>query len=249
MIHRPDYSQLDTRREVFFLASGGRDSTAMVLEAHSLGLRGTMLFNDTGLDRGGEPVLRRLADLTGYPLVVLKYDGDTPAGEILRKSFLRIPEVLAKMKSTGRYWKNYFYCCKALKHGPTERYLRTLDKESAVLVLGIKGSDGSVTRRLRLAELRDRQTFLRRHRNGRLYYYPLRDCSDADVAAVLDEYGLAGISSSGCSLCPVFCLFAGMVKKEPSTWLRSVNYARRLGIRFEFADQTELMHFCPGDDG
>lgn len=245
MIHRPDYSQLDRQKQVFFLASGGRDSTAMVLEAFTLGIRGILIFNDTGYDRNGSAGLKRLCDITGYPLVTLKYDGERPAGEIMRQSFQRIPEVLAKMQSTGRYSKN-FYCCKAFKHQPTERYLKSLDKQNVILVMGIKGSDGSVARRLWLAELRNLQTFCRQQKNGRLYYYPLRDCSDADVTNILDEYGLAGIPHTGCSLCPVFCLFPGMRKTDALTWLRSRAFARGLKIEFPECDQEDLVHLCHG---
>jgi len=247
VVHRPDYSQLPTDRKVVILASGGRDSTAMVLEAWNLNISAVMVFNDTGLNRGGaKEVLHQLQELTGYELITVKYAGGKPIKDILHGSFEQIPKVLQKKKEIGVFRKNYFYCCRVLKENPTTQYIKTLE-EKVVLVLGLKGSDGAKMRRFWMAELRNQDTFIRvRKRNNRMYYYPLRDCSDRDIDMILDEHGFGGIQSTGCNVCPVFCVFPNMRKKNPMTWLRSVALARKLGIEFPLHDQAKLSDFCKG---
>ena len=247
VVHRPDYSQLPTDRKVIILASGGRDSTAMVLEAWRIGIDAVMAFNDTGLNRrGAKEVLHRIRELTGYELITTRYEGDKSIKDILHNSFRQIPKVLKKKRDTGKFYKNYFYCCHVLKKKPLDNYIDLLD-DSIVLVLGLKGSDGAKMRRFRMAELRKQNTFIRVHkRNKRMYYYPLRDCSDKDIDMILDEHGFGEIQSTGCNICPVFCVFPGMRKKEPMTWLRSVNLARRLGIEFPLHDQAKISDFCKG---
>lgn len=255
VVNRPDYSQLLHRLKeepetiVGFLASGGRDSTAMVLEAHKLGIDGIMLFNDTYYNRrGATDVLDKLEELTGYKLHVVKYDGQKRPGDLLRESFMRIPDQLEQMARTGKYRKNLFACCRALKERPMTRYLRKYKDEKLVLVLGLKGSDGSYNRRISMSQLRKKETFFRQHKKtGHEYYYPLRDCSDSDIDMILDEWRFDHIKSTGCRICPVFCLFDGMRKADPITWLRSISFARKLGVEFDYAKQVLLTKFCSGD--
>jgi len=244
MIHRPDYSQLPKDMQVVFLVSGGRDSTAMVLEAYRLGIRGLMAFNETGYNReGAYAVLEQLQETTGFPLHVVRYTGEKPRGEILREAFLKIPEALEILHRTGKYRRNIFACCSMLKKQPMTRFIRGLGRD-CVLVLGIKGSDGAINRTYRMRQLREQGVFYRRHqRNGLLYYYPLRDCTDRDVDAILAEWNMAHIQSTGCRICPLFVLFPKWRKKEPKTWQRSVHFARQLGIDCDAVYQTELEWF------
>jgi len=248
VVVRPDYSQLPKDRDVVLLASGGRDSTAMVLEAWNIGIKDAVMgFNDTGLNRGGgKEVLNQLQEYTGYELVTVKYDGSRPVRDILQESFKQIPKVLKKKRATGKFYKNYFYCCHVLKKKPMDNYIGSLN-DNVILVLGLKGSDGAKVRRFLMAELRDQDTFIRVHkRNNQMYYYPLRDCSDRDIDMILDEHGFGGIQSTGCNTCPVFCVFPNMRKRDPMTWLRSVALARKLGIEFPLHDQAKLSDFCKG---
>lgn len=247
MIHRPDFSQLPLDKDVYFLASGGRDSSAMVLEAYNLGIEGTMLFNYTHYNNASIEILQKISDFTNYDLVSIKYDGKKAPGIILKESFLNIPKALERVKNNRFSWRNTFTCCNAFKKRPMNRYFKTLDSTRAILLIGIKGHDGSYIRRWRLSQLRKKEVFHRLHKkNGLLYYYPLRDCTDEDIKFVLADYGFEWIGSSGCSLCPVFCLFDGMRKNDPITWLRSVTYARKLGVDFPHANQTQLTQFCTG---
>jgi 3'-phosphoadenosine 5'-phosphosulfate sulfotransferase (PAPS reductase)/FAD synthetase len=136
---RPSYSQLldnSKKFDIYFLASGGKDSTAMVLEAYRLGIKGTMIFNDTFYNRRHAlDVLKRLEEITGFPLRVMKYDGKQRPGDILRTSFQNIPRTIELMKRTKRYNKKYFYCCRELKHNPTTRFLKSLENPRNALVL------------------------------------------------------------------------------------------------------------------
>ena len=247
MKNRPDYSKLDRALDVFFLASGGRDSTSMILEAWDLGITGVMVWNNTRFNYKNKKVLDRLSDKTGFELVEVTYDGSKKPVEVLKESFLKIPLALERVEQNRFSWRNTFTCCHAFKHRPMTRYLKTLDTRSAVLILGIKGSDGSYVRRWRLSELRKQNTFYRRHKKtDLLYYYPLRDVSNKHIAEHLSEFKMNDIKGSGCSLCPVFCLFENMHKSDPECWERSVRYAKKLGISFPMADQTDIRDFCSG---
>ena len=242
---RPDYSELNTQQyKVYFLASGGRDSTAMILEAHKVGVVGTMVLGDTGFNSSKAiKVLERLSDLTGFSLLRVKNTwSERKPIEILRESFRAIPEALELAKKRKSY-KRVFRCCDELKKEPMKAFFKKLESDS-VLVLGIKGGDLALHRRYRMRELRDRGTFYRLNKKtGLLYYYPLRDCEESDIDAVLEEFGFRDIASSGCQLCPISCV-ADWQKKDPVVWLRSVRYARHLGIDFPEGNQTELMDFC-----
>jgi len=244
-VHRPDYSQLSQDRKIFFLSSGGRDSTAMILEAHRQGINGIMVCSDTRVSRGGaHEVLERLAEYTGYELVFVQYQGDKTPADILKESFLLLPVAQERLKTSKSSPKNSFPCCYHLKHRPMDQYLADLNKEDIVLIMGLKGGDGALHRRYRLAQIRKLDQFWRQHKKGFLFYYPLRDCTDSDIDMILDEHGFTDVQSSGCSICPIFLVYPNMRKKDPKTWLRSVTFARRLGVEFPEAYQTQLKQFC-----
>jgi len=219
----------------------------MVLEAYYRGVKGTLLFGDTGLtSKDARRVVERLRKHTGFPLMVAKYTGEKSPRMIIEESFPMIPLVLEDIKKQGHYRKNRFDCCRILKHKPMDSAVGCFEKDDLVQVLGIKGADGSFARRWRLSELRNRGTYSRLKADGFLFYYPLRDCSDADISQVLYDFGFGKIKSSGCVLCPVFCIFDGMRKKDPGSWFRSVSLARKLKIPFYFADQTLIRDYCTG---
>jgi len=243
----PNWSEFDRTKKLYFLASGGRDSTALILEAYSQGIDGKMLFSSTYYNMGESlETLRRLQRYTGYELITVKYHGEKKPRDILRNSFLKIPDVIYFMTRNKRYSKNAFSCCRILKENPATLFMKTLDFDNTVLAMGIKAGDGSIYRRLRLGELRKAGTFYRRLvKNNLLYYYPLRDSCESDISFVLSNHGFENTKSSGCRLCPVFCLFITMKKSNPETWLRSNKFAESLGIETEYSQQTKLTKFCP----
>lgn len=246
MFKKPDYSELPKGKNIYFLASGGRDSTAMILEAWRLGIKGTMILGDTGFNKPSAiQTLKRIEKETGFPLVRIKANIDKKPIVILKESFYKIPKAL-ELYNAGQTYKKVFPCCAILKKKPMVEWLRSQDPDNSVFVLGIKGGDGALHRRYRMRELRDRNTYLRRHKeNDLLYIYPLRDLANNDISAILREFNYSNISSSGCSICPIFCV-ANWSKKDPHSSLRSIRYARKLGIDFPEAAQTELRDFCAG---
>ena len=246
MIIRPDYSDIPQDKTIYFLASGGRDSTAMILEAWKVGLQGTLILGDTGVNRHNSLMtLNRLSSVTGYPLIKVKYEGDKRPIEILKESFHNIPLALELLEKDKTY-KNAFPCCSILKKKPMNRFLKTRDPDNSILVLGIKAGDRALHRRYRMNQLRDRETFQRRHvKTNLLYYYPLRDCQDSDIKEILSEFGFNGTHSSGCSLCPIFCV-ADWEKKNPETTRRSRLMAKRFGVDLRAENQLPLRAFCSG---
>ena len=248
LLRRPDYSQLDRTQEVYFLASGGRDSTALILEAFDLEIEGVMVWNNTRFNYSSKKVLDKLSEHTGYPLKIVTYEGKEKAIDVLKKSFLKIP-VAVRIAKVHRYrWRNQFICCHKFKENPMRKYIKSLKDEDCILVMGIKGGDGSFVRRWRLSELRAQGTFSRVHKTGLKYYYPLRDCRDKDVTEILKEHDFNHVKGSGCSTCPIFLVFESMYKKDPETWERSMKFAKRLGITdFPMANQTYIQEFCTGE--
>lgn len=246
VIHRPAYDTIDRTKDIYFLTSGGRDSTAMVLEAHRLGIKGELVYGDTRLNRSDAiKVMKRLAEYTGYKLNIIRYEGKERPIEILRKSFANVEKAITHMKETGTFRRNMFSCCSILKHKPMDRFFVTLDKDKILLILGIKGGDGAIHRRYRLRQLRDKETFSRTLKaNGLTYFYPLRDCSNNDIDLILCEHGFREIHSSGCTICPIFLMFDSWKKKDPDTYRRSVLFAKRLGIQTEATLQLPLSQFC-----
>ena len=233
--------------EYFFLVSGGKDSTAMVLKAYDEAMTGTLVHGDTRLNmHGSKETLVKLASYTGWPLQIVRYNGDKRPIDVLKESFVKIPIAIERLKEKGIFNRNVFECCNVLKHKPMIEYSKEQDKDSC-FVLGLKGSDHSIPRIYRMKQLRELDTFYRRHKkNNLLYYYPLRDWTQQQVADKLREHGFQDTKSSGCTICPIFCVFEKWGKKDPDTWRRSVQMADRLGIEHPAMGQQFLTHLCSG---
>ena len=224
------YEELDKTQDVYFLVSGGRDNTAMVLLAYEQGIKGTLFFGDTTLNLGtARKTLDRLQTYTGYPLIIVKYDGEEKPNEVLSRSFSKIPDCVRHLKETGVFRRNMFDCCKILKHDPMLKKERELGKNT-VFLLGLK-TEMPIHRLGRMNELRKWGTFYRLHSNGILFYYPLRDVTeDTDIDDVLKRHGFQNTKSSGCITCPIFCVFENWRKKDGTSWRLSIRKADRLGI-------------------
>ena len=233
--------------EYYFLVSGGKDSTAMVLKAYEEGLTGTLVYGDTRLNlKGSLDAVKQLSEYTKYPYTVVRYEGDKKPIQVLKESFKKIPKAIQHMKDTGVFRRNMFQCCNILKHKPMIEYSKAQDKD-ACFVLGIKGSDQTIHRIYRMKQLREWDTFYRRHKTSDLlYYYPLRDWTQAQVEDILRDHGFTNIKSTGCSICPIFCMFEHWRKKDPDTWRRSVQMADRLGIEHPAMGQQFLTKLCTG---
>ena len=241
-------------RTVFLCVSGGRDSTAMALmlaaqpQAKDMDIR--LLFGDTRLNSPrARKVVKRLSEEHDWPLVVARYEGEEKVIDILRRSFEVIPKALERKdfhrSGKSKSYKTLFPCCDVLKKRPMRDLLKTLDKDSTVQLLGIKGGDKALHRYYRMKQLRDACTYWRLKKDGYLYYYPLRDYSDDQVQAVLDYYDYGDVTSSGCAVCPIFCV-ADWEKKSPETTRRSRLMAQRFGVDPRAENQMPLRMFCSG---
>jgi 3'-phosphoadenosine 5'-phosphosulfate sulfotransferase (PAPS reductase)/FAD synthetase len=225
----------------YFSVSGGKDSTAMVLKAYEEGIAGTLIYGDTRLNlKHALPNVERLSKYTGFPLLVARYEGDEKPIVILKESFLRIPQAIEHMKKTGVFRRNMFRCCNILKHGPLIALSKQQDEDSC-FGLGMKGSDHAVHRIYRMSELRKWDTFYRRIvKTGLLQYYPLRDWTQEQVDSILKKHGFKDVRSTGCAICPIFCMFENWRKKDPDTWRRSILFADRLGVEHPAQGQQFL---------
>lgn len=229
----------------YFLVSGGKDSTAMVLKEYDEGRTGELLYGNTRLNKGyAKKQVQRLAEYVGWTLHEARYEGDQRPIDVLKESFHKLPEAFKWIEEKGTYGRKMFKCCDILKHGPMITWQKAQDKDSC-FVLGLKGSDGALHRRYRMRELRERDTFYRRIKsNGLLYYYPLRDWTPTQVKDKLREHGFQDVKGTGCTICPIFCIYEGFRKADPDTWRRSVQMADRLGIEHPAMGQTFIPEFC-----
>ena len=229
------------KKKYYFLVSGGRDSTAMVLKALDEDLTGTLVYGDTRLNmKQSFDSLKKLESYTGWPLEIVRYEGEKKPIVVLKESFSKIPQAVEYMKETGVFKRNMFQCCNILKHKPMIEHAKR-QGVNACFVLGLKGSDQSITRIYRMKQLRELNTYYRRIvKNNLLYYYPLRDWTEGQVTEKLQEHGFNNTHSSGCTICPIFCMFENWRKKDPNTWRRSVQMADRLGIEHPAQGQQFL---------
>ena len=253
MMNEPFFDDLDFEKSIYCLVSGGRDSTAMVLglwdHCHFHGLEPDirLVFGDTRVNMGSSrKTLEDLEKLTKYPVITVRYEGKTKVMEILNASFRNIPKAIEMKDHTGGTYKKLFPCCDLLKKRPMKEYFCTLDTDDIILLLGIKKGDKALHRKYRLNQLRESDTYYRRHKsNNLLYYYPLRDLLDADIDGVLKRHSFLETHSSGCTMCPIFCV-ADWENKDPETHTRSMNKAKDLGIDIRAENQLSLEPFCTG---
>ena len=225
----------------YYLVSGGKDSTAMVLKGYDEGIKGELVFGNTRMNRpNARETIDKLAQYVGWPLHEVRYEGEKRPIDVVKESFKAIPEAIQWQKERGTYGRNMFKCCETLKHRPMREFQRA-HKENSCFALGLTWSDWAIHRHYRLRQLRDQDTFFRRIvKTGLLYYYPLRDWTQQMVEDKLREHGFQDTKGTGCILCPIFCLFEGMRKKDPDTWRRSVQLADKLGIDHPAAGQQFL---------
>lgn len=241
------YEELDQTQDIYFLVSGGRDSTAMVLLAYEQGIRGNLLFGDTRINlTHARKSVEKLREYTGWPLEIVRYEGDKKPFQVLRESFLKVPQCIQHLKDTDVFRRNMFQCCRVLKHEPMEKIQKELG-DNSVFVMGIK-NESPIHRIYRMRQLRDLNTYYRKHKTtGFLYYYPLRDMRDEDIQEILKRHGFQDIKSTGCSICPIFCVFESWKDKDPDTWRRSIQFADRMGIKHPAAGQQFLTNLLCGD--
>ena len=244
------FDTLDFSKKIFICASGGRDSTAMALalkdySPSSLGNISLLWENTRVTKLSARKTLERLADYTGFPLIEVRYEGKEKPIQILKESFKQIPKALEHVELGKKSYKKFFRCCDVLKKQPSKDFISQFEKDEIILFLGFKAGDKALHRVYRMSELRGWDTFYRRKKDGYLYFYPLRDCQEKDIETILKHHEFESTKSSGCTMCPVFCV-ADWDKKDPETARRSKALAKRLGIDLRAENQRSILEFCSG---
>ena len=245
------FLDFDFDKTLILSVSGGRDSTAMALALwdfttlypRDYDIR--LLYETTGFNKSeATRTVKRLAEDTGWPLDIVKYQGPRRPIDILKESFYAIPKALKIIEEGGKKtYKKVFACCNWLKKKPANDYIKSLDRDKVIIALGFKAGDKALHRIYRLKQLREWNTYFRTKANGYTYFYPLRDAQESTIERILRRFGYGEVKSSGCAICPIFCV-AKWHKKDPETDIRSRIYARRLGIDFPNHEQLTIRESC-----
>lgn len=245
------FDTLPEDKRIILSVSGGRDSTAMVLELwdyvqfHQLDLDTVLLYGDTRFNSSkAREVVETLSKKTGWELHIARYEGEERPIQILKESFQLVPKALSQLDEGKKEVKNLFRCCDVLKKRPIHDYLKQYEKDSFIVVLGIKGGDGALHRRYRMRELRKQGTFYRTKKNdGIMYFYPLRDAQERDILNTLRRFHMDHVRGSGCVMCPFFLIY-DMDGKDLSAARRSRLFAKLNGIEPRIENQPPLRAFC-----
>ena len=217
-----DFPQVTT---LYFLCSGGWDSTCMLMELHEH-VRDKydchIVFNNTRLNpRKCVETVNRLSRITGFEIIELEPDRDHR--EIMREAFSSATlDRARKLVEEKRYHKRVFRCCHYLKEKPLNDFLRALpDRDSCVVLSGIKKVDGK-QRRIFLTQLTKAGTYFRYIKRRRVHFgYPLRDVTAKEVEECINNLPFEVIHS-GCNICPVLLLFD--IREDEKRYAASVAF-------------------------
>ena len=210
--------------KIFVLVSGGIDSTylyELFKKEYGNKVYPVNCFNPYETS----DVLTQISKDSNYIQIIPgeKYN----YGEILRTSFLKLPEA-RQLKIDKKYHKKIFPCCYYIKH---KSFLNDAQfkEPNTVVISGIKRGDGQ-QRFFWLYKLWKEKRFFHEHKGGQLYCYPFRDYNVRELPNIVvrrlrKKYPT--LDHSGCSLCPVLVLFN---IKEEKRFKASYNYAHKLGV-------------------
>lgn len=220
-----DFHELQRFDKIFVSVSGGYDSTylyTLIKELYPLKTYCVNCYNpyeisSTLLQLKHDPFFIQIKPIEQYNY-----------GEILKNAFLKLPDAF-KLRSKGKYSKKVFGCCYYIKH---KSYLNDplYSTPNSVVISGIKRGDGQ-QRFMWCEQLRKLNTFFHTHKQGQVFCYPFRDYTKRELPITIKralQQIYPTISHSGCSICPVLVLFN--LKKESSRYIRSIQYAKQLGV-------------------
>jgi len=177
--------------KIFVLVSGGIDSTYLydkLKKFYKEKVYPVNCFNPFEQSKTLDQISKDPNFIQIKPEAGLNY------GQILKESFLKLPEAY-KLKKESRYYKKIFPCCAIIKHAA---FLKDplFQTPNTVVISGIKQGDGWRRRKFleQLAfgsklisqsitpnnyyfklEGKERPTFFHLHKQGQLYAYPFRD--------------------------------------------------------------------------
>ncbi len=258
MIPDQFWKEIEPFENKIVLVSGGKDSTVTALEFHRKKIQCYYLHNDTGLTmKESRATLDKLYEHTKgnvidfikvkaqdylNALVSKKPNYPYPTVKlVLNNAFENLQRVQETMENKGRYDRKLFLCCNRLKKQPSNWYLRENKSrflpEKTVLIMSIAAHrKESKQRRIRLAEIRKQESFLRFHKsNGLWYAYPFRDLfKEQLITDYLINNDFGDVISSGCAICPILLLFR-MFDKDPKRYVKSKKY---------FLKNFENVQFC-----
>lgn len=221
--------------KIFCLVSGGHDSTYLyekLKKSYGDKVYPVNCYNPFETSE----TLTKISKDTNY--IQVKPNERYKYGEILKKSFLKLPQA-RELRKNKKYEKKIFPCCKIIKH---KAFLADpLFKEpNTVVISGIKAGDGKI-RGWFLKDLRNppekhnyasdpKKGFFHRHKGGQLYCYPFRDYFWRELPGICIrklKKKYPTLDHSGCRICPVVVLFN--LTKAPN-YVTSVRYADKLGV-------------------
>ena len=164
-------------------------------------------------------LIQKIIYLTDYPYILIEPNLKERIGKIYKDSLDMIPKIVEYYIQNKRNVKDLIPCCHKLKKNPARRfYTKEIDKKNSVVILSLLPHE-SFNRNWRLKELRNRNTYIRLHRNaGYVYFaYPFRDCySDRPFHKYLLDKDIIA-EHSGCVKCPLveaYFIYKNIKKKK-----------------------------------
>jgi len=218
-----DFNHLKQFRKIFVLVSGGIDSSYLYTMIYPLFPHKTYAVNCWN-PYEQSPTLKTLKGLSNFIEVrppKMEYK------DILLESFKKIPKA-EEARRRGKYHKKIFPCCYYMKHTAFKKD-PLFQEPNTVVISGIKRGDGT-QRRIWLTQMKNKDKFFHRHKEGQLYCYPFRDYTKSELPdKTLKDLKIyyPEIKHSGCSLCPVLVVFRDMIKNEPRV-IESVKFYNKL---------------------
>jgi len=247
MIPDEFWEEIQRFKKKIVLISGGVDSTAIALEFFYRKEKCYYLHNNTGLVmKSSKDTMDKLYQKTKSNVIdFIKVDAQDyldyfserkklqekiTVKNVIQEAFERADTVLEVMNTKGYYDRNIFSCCSRLKKNPMLWYLKQNKElfpiDETVIISGIAsyGTESS-NRKMRLSQIRNKDTFLRYHTSkDRWYAYPLRDFRKKEVTVKrLTDNGFNDVKESGCVICPVSILFQ-KYNTNPKQYLSSKKY-------------------------
>ena len=193
---------------IYCLVSGGYHSTTAALLLWYYGFKNVILVhNKTYLEmKSSIKTMKKLVELTGYEYIETKPDlkGES-VWDIMRRSFMKIPEVREDIKNK-RYDRKKFECCDKLKKNSSDIFFKD---QGDFVVIDSSCPYESNRRRYYANELKKKDTYLRYLIKRKFVKaYPFRDhYSEKPFLPYLRSKGFTEIKHSGCVICPILIAF------------------------------------------
>lgn len=197
-------------KRFYILFSAGYHSTTTALQFHDYGFKNCVLVhNQTFLEpKYTLDLIQKIIKITDFPYILVNpkhYGLNERVGDIFKQSLSKVDDIVEYFKLNRKDYRDIIPCCKKLKKGPSRKfYTKELNKDEDVVISSILPHE-SANRGINLAELRNKDTYLRFHKKmgGVWHAYPWRDMfSDRPFHDYLLTKGIMP-EHSGCIKCPI----------------------------------------------